>query len=106
MFNEGPNPQVITGALVGGPDPNDQYKDDRMDARNNEVAIDYNACVGWSSACVLGGAVIGLYLYDLVFDFLIFLIFFSSIAILPAPYALRNLASSRHPFPPPFHPKQ
>ena len=41
--NPGANPRTITGALVGGPDPSDIYKDDRTDARNNEVAIDYNA---------------------------------------------------------------
>ncbi|KAI8474345.1 MAG: endo-beta-1,4-glucanase [Monoraphidium minutum] len=39
----GPNPRTITGALVGGPDPSDIYKDERTDARNNEVAIDYNS---------------------------------------------------------------
>lgn len=42
--NPGPNPQVLYGALVGGPDaPDDQYNDDRGDYVENEVAMDYNA---------------------------------------------------------------
>ena len=44
----GPNPQVLHGALVGGPDRNDNYKDDRGDYIKNEVATDYNA--GFQSA--------------------------------------------------------
>lgn len=36
------------GALVGGPDINDQWADDRSDYVTNEVAIDYNA--GFQSA--------------------------------------------------------
>lgn len=39
----GPNPRTIYGALVGGPDPSDIYRDDRTDAMGNEVAVDYNA---------------------------------------------------------------
>ncbi|RXG61861.1 Endoglucanase [Armadillidium vulgare] len=38
-----PNPQVLYGALVGGPDQNDQYTDSRDDYVHNEVACDYNA---------------------------------------------------------------
>ncbi|ODM95900.1 Endoglucanase 1 [Orchesella cincta] len=38
-----PNPQVLTGALVGGPDQQDQYTDDRGNYVSNEIAIDYNA---------------------------------------------------------------
>ncbi|XP_064097985.1 endoglucanase E-4-like [Macrobrachium nipponense] len=41
--NPGPNPQVLYGALVGGPDQNDGYVDDRGDYVHNEVACDYNA---------------------------------------------------------------
>jgi len=44
----GPNPQTLTGALVGGPDKNDNFKDDRNDYIQNEVATDYNA--GFQSA--------------------------------------------------------
>lgn len=35
--NPGANPRTIVGALVGGPDPSDIYRDDRTDVRNNEV---------------------------------------------------------------------
>jgi hypothetical protein len=38
-----PNPHVLTGALVGGPDSNDNYKDERSNYVSNEVATDYNA---------------------------------------------------------------
>ncbi|KAG0216394.1 hypothetical protein BGX28_002864 [Mortierella sp. GBA30] len=34
---------TIYGALVGGPDKNDRYQDQRSDWRQNEVALDYNA---------------------------------------------------------------
>nr|AGS32241.1 endo-beta-1,4-glucanase [Coptotermes gestroi] len=43
-----PNFHVLTGALVGGPDQNDNYEDDRSDYISNEVATDYNA--GFQSA--------------------------------------------------------
>jgi len=43
MSNPGPNHQVLTGALVGGPDGQDNYVDDRNDYVKNEVATDYNA---------------------------------------------------------------
>lgn len=39
----GPNPQVLNGALVGGPDRYDNYVDDRADYVANEVTLDYNA---------------------------------------------------------------
>lgn len=43
----GPNPNLY-GALVGGPNGQDQYTDDRKDYVSNEVACDYNA--GFQSA--------------------------------------------------------
>nr|AGP76397.1 endo-beta-1,4-glucanase [Amitermes dentatus] len=43
-----PNYNVHSGALVGGPDQNDNYEDDRSDYVHNEVATDYNA--GFQSA--------------------------------------------------------
>ena len=46
--NPRPNPHILFGALVGGPDQNDNYKDSRDDAVMNEVACDYNA--GFQSA--------------------------------------------------------
>eukprot|EP01135_Chromosphaera_perkinsii_P004269 Nk52_evm21s273 gene=Nk52_evmTU21s273 len=42
------NPHVLYGALVGGPDKEDHYVDDRKDYQHNEVAIDYNC--GFQSA--------------------------------------------------------
>nr|XP_011421782.2 endoglucanase E-4 [Crassostrea gigas] len=43
-----PNPHVLYGALVGGPDGHDSYRDSRLDFQSNEVACDYNA--GFQSA--------------------------------------------------------
>ena len=37
------NDSELVGALVGGPDQNDQYNDARDDYVSNEVATDYNA---------------------------------------------------------------
>ena len=48
LNSAGPNPQVLYGALVGGPGKNDDYVDDRKDYIKNEVATDYNA--GFQSA--------------------------------------------------------
>ena len=39
---------MLNGALVGGPDHNDNYNDDRGNFVSNEVATDYNA--GFQSA--------------------------------------------------------
>ena len=40
----GPNPNTLTGALVGGPDnAEDIWEDDRANYVTNEVALDYNA---------------------------------------------------------------
>ncbi|XP_059173960.1 endoglucanase E-4-like [Physella acuta] len=38
-----PNPHVLHGALVGGPDQNDNYHDVRSDYVQNEVTTDYNS---------------------------------------------------------------
>lgn len=35
----GPSPSTLTGALVGGPDRNDNYNDDRTDYVKNEVSM-------------------------------------------------------------------
>ena len=42
------NPNVLFGALVGGPDKSGNFKDDRSDYIQSEVAVDYNA--GFQSA--------------------------------------------------------
>uniref|UniRef100_A0A2C9K1R5 Endoglucanase n=1 Tax=Biomphalaria glabrata TaxID=6526 RepID=A0A2C9K1R5_BIOGL len=39
----GPSPQVLVGALVGGPEASDLYEDLRTDYVHNEVATDYNS---------------------------------------------------------------
>ena len=43
MTVEAPNPHILTGAMVGGPDKTDAYSDKRDDYVHNEVAMDYNA---------------------------------------------------------------
>ena len=43
-----PNPQLLYGALVSGPDENDFYMDKREEYIYNEVTLDYNA--GFQSA--------------------------------------------------------
>jgi endoglucanase len=39
------NAYELTGALVAGPDAQDNWKDDRMDFQYNEVALDFNAAL-------------------------------------------------------------
>ena len=48
LIHPGHHEQVLNGALVGGPDHNDNYNDDRGNFVSNEVATDYNA--GFQSA--------------------------------------------------------
>ncbi|XP_071109686.1 uncharacterized protein [Haliotis cracherodii] len=43
MSSHKQNVHTLFGALVGGPDGSDGYKDDRSNYVNNEVACDYNA---------------------------------------------------------------
>jgi endoglucanase len=55
--NPGPNPNVLTGALVGGPSAGDAYEDRRDDYVRNEVALDYQTSfVGALSAVVAADA--------------------------------------------------
>lgn len=46
-----PNANVLYGALVGGPDENDNYTDDRKDNGQNEVSVDQNAGFTGCLAC-------------------------------------------------------
>lgn len=46
--HRGPNPQILYGALVSGPDENDFYEDKREEYVYNEVTLDYNG--GFQSA--------------------------------------------------------
>lgn len=41
--SEGPNAQVLYGAIVGGPDKNDVFSNDRDDYLQNEISTTYNA---------------------------------------------------------------
>jgi Glycosyl hydrolase family 9 len=43
--NKAQNAYEITGALVGGPNLDDSWVDDRRDYRQNEVALDFNAAM-------------------------------------------------------------
>ncbi len=38
-----PNPHLLVGALVGGPDERDNFTDDRTKYERTEVTTDYNA---------------------------------------------------------------
>ncbi|XP_046580066.1 endoglucanase E-4-like [Haliotis rubra] len=48
LHASGPSPQLLVGAIVGGPGKDDSYKDNREDYVHNEVACDYNS--GFQSA--------------------------------------------------------
>ena len=45
---DGPNPNILYGALVGGPDKDGSYEDKRSDFVKNDVTLNYNA--GFQSA--------------------------------------------------------
>ena len=50
----GPNPQVLVGGLVGGPDnAEDDWRDDRANYITNEVSLDYNAAFSGLLAGIL-----------------------------------------------------
>ena len=50
----GPNPQVLLGGLVGGPDnAEDDWSDDRANYITNEVSLDYNAAFSGLLAGIL-----------------------------------------------------
>ena len=50
-----PNPQILYGALAGGPGENDDFADNRQDYIKNEVAIDYNAGFQGAVAFLVSG---------------------------------------------------
>lgn len=52
LYSDQPNYWILYGALVGGPNQNDQYADKREDYVMNEVAIDYNAGFQYSLAAL------------------------------------------------------
>ncbi|KAF4527166.1 hypothetical protein B566_EDAN006091 [Ephemera danica] len=43
QFSPENNPHILIGALVGGPDINDEYTDVRSSWKQNDVGLDYNA---------------------------------------------------------------
>jgi len=43
LFNRGPNPHLLVGALVNGPNKNDKFEDNRSNSRSNQVSIEGNA---------------------------------------------------------------
>ncbi|KAI4388901.1 hypothetical protein MLD38_001189 [Melastoma candidum] len=46
-YSSNPNPNILTGAIVGGPDQNDQFSDDRTDYSHSEPATYINgAAIG------------------------------------------------------------
>lgn len=46
FFNSpNPNPNLLVGAIVGGPNQNDQYSDDRADYSHSEPATYINAAM-------------------------------------------------------------
>ena len=51
--NPNPNVNILFGALVGGPDKMDNFKNDRENYRTNEVALDYNAAYQGLMAAML-----------------------------------------------------
>lgn len=42
-YVKGPNPNLLTGAVVGGPGPNDSFADDRSNPSQSEPATYINA---------------------------------------------------------------
>lgn len=44
LDSQKPNPHILEGALVGGPDFNDKYSDERKKFKNTEVTLDHNSC--------------------------------------------------------------
>ncbi|KAJ8769898.1 hypothetical protein K2173_008980 [Erythroxylum novogranatense] len=44
-YSQNPNPNILTGAIVGGPNENDGYPDDRTDYSHSEPATYINACI-------------------------------------------------------------
>ena len=64
-----PNPAVLYGALVGGPNQADQYSDDRNDYIANEVACDYNAA--WQGVFLINSLRSKIWLFKIWFSGLI-----------------------------------
>lgn len=44
-YSSNPNPNILTGAIVGGPNQNDFFPDERTDYSHSEPATYVNACI-------------------------------------------------------------
>jgi endoglucanase len=55
LRNPNCNPNVLYGALVGGPGRDDAFQDDRQNYEQNEVALDWNAGFSGLLAGLAGG---------------------------------------------------
>lgn len=53
FFFDRPNPITLIGSIVGGPDTQERFKDERNEYHYTEVALDYNAAL---MAALAGGA--------------------------------------------------
>ncbi|KAM0940761.1 putative cellulase [Dioscorea sansibarensis] len=54
LHSSGPNPNMLTGAVVGGPDQNDAFLDDRTDYQQSEPTTYINAPLVGSLAYLAG----------------------------------------------------
>ncbi|KAJ0972871.1 hypothetical protein J5N97_020830 [Dioscorea zingiberensis] len=54
LHSNGPNPNMLTGAVIGGPDQNDAFLDDRTDYQHSEPATYINAPLVGSLAYLVG----------------------------------------------------
>lgn len=45
FFADRPNPITLIGSVVGGPDTQERFKDERNEYHYTEVALDYNAAL-------------------------------------------------------------
>ncbi|XP_068647567.1 endoglucanase 3 [Aristolochia californica] len=54
FYSSNPNPNILIGAVVGGPDQNDQYSDERTDYSQSEPATYINAALVGPLAYLVG----------------------------------------------------
>ncbi|KAF2290673.1 hypothetical protein GH714_014947 [Hevea brasiliensis] len=54
FYTANPNPNILTGAIVGGPDQNDGFPDDRSDYSHSEPATYINAAIVGPLAYLVG----------------------------------------------------
>ena len=59
LTSTAPNPHILYGGVVGGPDKHDHWADKRQDYVHNEVACDYNAAF---QTAIAGNCISNLYI--------------------------------------------